>query len=207
VNAQLHRKFGGGRLVVATHNPGKLREIAELLRPFNVEAISAGTLGLPEPEETGATFTENAELKALAAAKASGFPALADDSGICIDALGGAPGIYSARWAGENKDFKSAMTHVKSELDTRSVPEARWTAHFISVLTLSWPDGHAESFEGRVDGHLTFPPRGAKGFGYDPIFVPNGHTETYGELEPEYKHTTSHRARAFAKLIAACFDG
>lgn len=193
--------------MVATHNPGKLREIAELLRPFDVEAISAGTLGLPEPEETGSTFTENAELKALAAAKASGSPALADDSGICIDALGGAPGIYSARWAGENKDFKSAMTRVKSELDTRSVPEARWTAHFISALTLSWPDGHAESFEGRVDGHLTFPPRGAKGFGYDPIFVPSGHTETYGELEPEYKHTTSHRARAFAKLIAACFDG
>ncbi|MFZ1990540.1 MAG: RdgB/HAM1 family non-canonical purine NTP pyrophosphatase [Alphaproteobacteria bacterium] len=201
-----HRRLKDGRLVVATHNPGKLREIAELLRPFDVETVSVGALGLPEPEETGSTFAENAELKALAAARASGFPALADDSGICIDALDGAPGIYSARWAGENKDFASAMARVKAELDARRVPQDKWTAHFISALTLAWPDGHVESFEGRVDGHLTFPPRGGKGFGYDPIFVPEGHTETYGELEPEYKHTMSHRALAFAKLIAACFD-
>lgn len=201
-----HRRFAGGRLVVATHNPGKLREIAELLQPFDAEAVSAGALGLPEPEETGETFKENAELKALAAAQASGFPALADDSGICIDALDGAPGIYSARWAGDNKDFAAAMARVKSELDARGVPETKWAAHFISVLTLAWPDGHTESFEGRVDGHLTFPPRGTKGFGYDPIFVPAGHTQTYGELEPAYKHTMSHRALAFAKLIAACFE-
>ena len=207
MNKPAHRHFSGGRLVVATHNPGKLREIAELLKRFDVEAVSAGALGLAEPEETGSTFAENAELKARAAATASGLPALADDSGICIDALEGAPGIYSARWAGENKDFASAMARVKAELDARRVPPQQWTAHFISVLTLAWPDGHAESFEGRVDGHLTFPPRGLKGFGYDPIFVPEGHSETYGELDPEYKHRMSHRARAFAKLIKACFDG
>ena len=192
--------------MVATHNPGKLREITELLKPLGAEVLSAATLELPEPEETGTTFRENAELKARAAAKASGFPALADDSGICIDALDGAPGIYSARWAGENKDFADAMARVNSELNSRHVPAEKWTAHFISVLSLAWPDGHVESFEGRVDGHLTFPPRGLKGFGYDPIFVPNGHEETFGELEPDYKHTMSHRARAFSKLIAACFD-
>jgi len=206
VSVEKHRRLKDGRLVVATHNPGKLREIADLLRPFDVETVSVGALGLGEPEETGSTFTENAELKALAAARAFGLPALADDSGICIDALDGAPGIYSARWAGENKDFKSAMTRVKAELEARDVPQDEWTAHFISVLTLAWPDGHVESFEGRADGHLTFPPRGNKGFGYDPIFVPNDHAETYGELEPEYKHTMSHRALAFRKLIAACFD-
>lgn len=206
MSGQEHRRFESKRLVVATHNPGKLREIAALLQPFDVETISAGALGLPEPEETGSTFTENAELKARGAAVASGFPALADDSGICIDALGGAPGIYSARWAGENKDFASAMARVKSELDALGVPAEKQPAHFISVLTLAWPDGHFETFEGRVDGHLTFPPRGLKGFGYDPIFVPEGHDQTFGELEPEYKHGMSHRARAFAQLIAACFD-
>jgi XTP/dITP diphosphohydrolase len=206
MSARAHRRFDGRRLVVATHNPGKLREIAALLRPFDVETVSVAALGLPEPEETGSTFVANAELKARTAATASGFPALADDSGICIDALGGAPGIYSARWAGDGKDFASAMARVKSELDALNVPNEKRTAHFISVLTLAWPDGHVESFEGRVDGHLTFPPRGLKGFGYDPIFVPEGHTETYGELEPDYKHGMSHRALAFAKLIAACFD-
>jgi XTP/dITP diphosphohydrolase len=206
MTTRAYRRFDGGRLVVATHNPGKLREIAALLKPFNVETVSAGALGLPEPEETGSTFIENAELKAQAAALASGLPALADDSGICIDALGGAPGIYSARWAGEGKDFASAMVRVKTELDALRVPDAKRTAHFISALTLAWPDGHMESFAGRVDGHLTFPPRGLNGFGYDPIFVPEGHTKTYGELSSDYKHTMSHRALAFAKLIAACFD-
>jgi len=202
-----HRHFEGTRLVVASHNPGKAREINALLRPFGIEVVSATTLGLAEPEETGSSFAENAELKARAAARGSGQPALADDSGICIDALSGAPGIYSARWAGEAKDFTAAMARVKNELDTLGVAENKRTAHFVSVLTLAWPDGHVETFEGHIDGHLEFPPRGDKGFGYDPIFVPKDHVLTFGELEPAYKHTISHRARAFAKLIAACFDG
>jgi XTP/dITP diphosphohydrolase len=200
------RKFTGDKLVVASHNPGKVREINDLLRPLGVAAISAATLGLPEPDETGTTFKANAELKALAAARASNLPALADDSGLCVDALGGAPGIYSARWSGAGKSFAGAMARVARELSEIGAAEPR-TAHFICVLTLAWPDGHLESFEGRIDGRLTFPPRGGNGFGYDPIFLPQGHDKTFGELEPGYKHTMSHRARAFAKLVAACFDG
>ena len=206
MGAGAHRRFTGDRLVVASHNAGKVREIKDLLRPFNIEAISAGTLGLAEPEETGTTFRANAELKARAAASASGLPALADDSGLCVDALDGAPGVYSARWAGADKTFAGAMARVERELAERGAPEPR-SAHFVSALTLAWPDGHLETFEGRVDGHLSFPPRGTKGFGYDPIFVPQGHKLTFGELEPCCKHTMSHRACAFAQLIAACFDG
>jgi XTP/dITP diphosphohydrolase len=182
-----------------------LREIAELLAPFRIETISAAALGLPEPEETGDTFEANAELKARAAAGASGLPAIADDSGLCVDALGGAPGIHSARRAGPTKDFRAAMARVEREL--AAVPLAERTAHFICALSLAWPDGHAETFLGRVDGQLVFPPRGKKGFGYDPIFIAVGEHQAFGEMDPAKKHAMSHRARAFAKLIAACFDG
>lgn len=195
------RRLAGGKLVVASHNKGKLREIADLLRPFGLEAISASQLGLPEPEETGRTFAENAELKAHASASASGLPALSDDSGLCVDALSGAPGIYSARWAGETRDFMLAMRRIHQELGA-AMEGAR--AHFICVLTLAWPDGHHESFEGRVDGRLAWPPRGDKGFGYDPIFMPDDEAITFGEMDPEKKHQMSHRARAFAQLLKAC---
>jgi XTP/dITP diphosphohydrolase len=199
-----------GRLVVATHNPGKLREIRELVRPFGVEAISAAELGLDEPEETGATFRDNAALKAKAAARASGIVALADDSGLCVEALGGAPGVYSARWAGADKDFGAAMARVERELRALAAP-APWRAHFVSVLALAWRDGGLETFEGRVDGTLVFPPRGTAGFGYDPIFRPDGHDRTFGEMSAEEKHgipadgslALSHRARAFQKLAHA----
>lgn len=198
------RKFDGGKLVVASHNPGKVREIAALLAPFAIEVVSAGDLGLAEPDETGATFIANAELKALAAAKASGLVALADDSGLAVDALGGAPGIYSARWAGPAKDFSLAMEKVHSELQAKKAGDAK--AHFACALSLAWPDGHVESFEGQVRGKLVWPPRGTAGFGYDPIFEPSGYDITFGEMDPAEKHRISHRAAAFRKLIEACFE-
>ena len=194
------RRFSGGRLVIASHNPGKIVEIRELLAPYDVEAVGAAELGLIEPEETGATFEENAELKARLAAEASGLPALADDSGVVVPALGGAPGIYSARWAGPGKDFRVAMERVHRELCDKDRG-----AHFVAVLALAWPDGQMETFRGEVHGRLTWPPRGERGFGYDPIFVPDGYDETFGELDPAHKHRISHRARAFEKLVAACF--
>ena len=194
------RRLGKGRLVIASHNAGKLREIAELVAPFGVDAVSAGDLGLPEPEETGTTFQANAELKALAAAEGAGLPALADDSGLVVPALDGAPGIHSARWAGPERDFARAMAQVQEDLGES---EDR-SAHFVCALTLAWPDGHRESFQGRVDGTLVWPPRGGRGFGYDPIFLPEGESLTFGEMEPARKHAMSHRARAFAGLVAAC---
>jgi non-canonical purine NTP pyrophosphatase (RdgB/HAM1 family) len=196
------RRCEGGRLVVASHNPGKVREIGDLLRPCGFETLSVSDLGLPEPEETGATFLANAELKARAAALASSLPALADDSGLVVPALGGAPGIYSARWAGPGKDFRMAMERVQRELGG----SADRRAYFICALALAWPDGHVESFEGRVDGTLVWPPRGTRGFGYDPMFLPEGGDLTFGEMEPQAKHKISHRARAFAQLTLACFD-
>jgi len=192
-------------LVVASHNEGKVREIRDLLTPFGLELSSAGELFLPEPEETGETFQANAELKALAAAKASGHPALADDSGLCVTALNGQPGIYSARWAGPQKDFDFAMEKIRLGLIEEGTLDTR--AYFICGLALAWPDGHVEYFEGRVDGELTWPPRGEKGFGYDPMFVPNGYEETFGEMDPEKKHAMSHRADAFRQLVDACFKG
>jgi XTP/dITP diphosphohydrolase len=199
-----------GRLVAATHNPGKLREIRELVKPYGLEVVSAAELNLDEPAETGATFSDNAALKAEAAARASGIVALADDSGLCVEALGGAPGIYSARWAGGGKDFGAAMARVERELKARAAPPP-WRASFVSVLALAWPDGALETFEGRVDGTLAFPPRGTAGFGYDPIFRPDGHDSTFGEMSAEEKHgipvdgslALSHRARAFQKLARA----
>ena len=195
------RHFAGGKLVVASHNAGKVREIRELLAPFAVDVVSAGDLNLPEPEETGTTFIANAELKALAAARAANIPALADDSGLSIDALDGAPGIYSARWAGPEKDFGVAMTRIEREMDGKNDRKAR----FICALSLAWPDGHCDSFEGKVTGVLTFPPSGTKGFGYDPIFIADEHTVTFAEMEPAAKHAISHRADAFRQLVAACF--
>jgi XTP/dITP diphosphohydrolase len=195
------RRCEGGRLVVASHNPGKVREIGDLLRPFGFQAIAAAELGLPEPEETGSSFAENAALKARAAALAARLPALADDSGLVVPALEGAPGIYSARWAGPRKDFAIAMERVQDELGAS--PDRR--AHFVCALALGWPDGHVEVFEGRVDGTLVWPPRGSRGFGYDPMFLPEGGVQTFGEMDPAAKHRISHRARAFAKLMAACF--
>lgn len=193
------RRLDGRRLVIASHNAGKVREIAELLEPFGMEGVAASSLGLPEPEETGTTFLANAELKARAA-NAAGLPALADDSGLAVAALGGAPGIYSARWAGPDRDFAHAMVKVHDRLGDRPRDAA-----FIAALALAWPDGHVECFEGRVEGRLVWPPRGERGFGYDPIFVPDGHGETFGEMDAEAKSRISHRARAFAKLAAACF--
>jgi XTP/dITP diphosphohydrolase len=195
------RRFGGGRLVIASHNQGKVREIGDLLAPFGAEVVSAATLGLPEPEETGSTFVANAELKARAAAIASGLPALADDSGLEVATLGGAPGIFSARWAGPDKDFAAAMARIQAELGDTGDRSAR----FVCVLSLGWPDGRCDSFEGLVDGNIVWPPRGDKGFGYDPIFVPTGGTQTFAEIEPAAKHAISHRADAFRKLVAACF--
>jgi XTP/dITP diphosphohydrolase len=195
------RRFAGDRLVVATHNPGKLAEIGELLQPFGVSIVGAGALALSEPEETGTTFEANAELKALAAATASGLPALADDSGVVVPALDGAPGLYSARWAGPDKNFARAMALVEERLQDKSDRRAA----FVAVLALAWPDGHVESFRGEVHGMLIWPPRGERGFGYDPIFVPEGGTLTFGEMDPAAKHAISHRAEAFKKLVAACF--
>lgn len=200
------RRFPGGELVVASHNEGKVREIRELLLPFGVVTRSAAELGLPEPEETGTTFVANAELKARAAAMASGKIALADDSGLVVDALGGDPGIYSARWAGPKKDFSLAMQKVEEALQKAGVatPVQR-TAHFVAVLSLCWPDGHCESFEGKFFGAVVWPPRGLNGFGYDPMFLPSGHALTCGEMEPAAKHAISHRAVAFRQLVATCF--
>ena len=198
------------RLVVATHNAGKLSEIGELLRPFGLATVGAAALGLEEPEETGSTFRDNAMLKARAAASASGLIALADDSGLCVEALDGAPGVYSARWAGPTKDFGAAMARVERELEARGAPPP-WRATFVSVLALAWPDGAVETFEGQVHGVLVFPPRGTAGFGYDPIFRPDGHDRTFGEMSAEEKHgiptdgslALSHRARAFQKFARA----
>ena len=206
-----HRQITG-RLVIATHNPGKLVEMRDLLSVYGVEAVSAGELGLPEPEETGATFAANARIKAVAAAKASELPAFADDSGLAVDALDGAPGIHSARWAGPDKDFRRAMNDVQTKLIERGAkaPERR-RAHFVAALCVAWPDGHVEEFDARVNGTVVWPPRGDKGFGYDPLFLPDGHTRTFGEMSAEEKHSLpprgqglSHRARAFLKLAEAC---
>ncbi|GJE48344.1 dITP/XTP pyrophosphatase [Methylobacterium tardum] len=198
-----------GKVAIATHNAGKLAEMRELLAPFGIEAVSAGELGLPEPEETGTMFAENAAIKAKAAADATGLPAFADDSGLCVDALDGAPGIFSARWAGPTKDFTGAMARIFAELDRRGAAERR--AHFVSALVLAWPDGHTELFEGRVFGELVAA-RGSAGFGYDPIFRPDGHERTFGEMTADEKHGVdwqkgaglSHRARAFIDLSRAC---
>lgn len=200
------RSLRDQKLVVASHNPGKVKEINELLGPYGVEAISAGSLGLPEPEETGTTFEANAVLKSQAAARASGMISLADDSGICVEALKGDPGIYSARWAGPAKDFALAMRNVEEKLQAQgaTAPGQR-RAHFVSVLSVAWPDGHVENFEGQVHGTLIWPPRGKRGFGYDPMFLPEGRDMTFGEMDPDAKHEISHRAVAFRKLVDALF--
>ena len=209
--AAAHRAITG-RLVIATHNPGKLAEMRDLLAPYLVEAVSAGELGLPEPEETGRSFRDNARIKARAAAQATGMPAFADDSGLAVDALAGAPGIHSARWAGPNKDFRFAMNEVQTRLMKCGAksPEQR-RAHFVSALCVAWPDGHMEEFEARVHGIVVWPPRGTKGFGYDPLFRPDGHDRTFGEMSSDEKHSLpprgfglSHRAQAFLKLAEAC---
>ncbi|MGD0640382.1 MAG: non-canonical purine NTP pyrophosphatase [Roseiarcus sp.] len=205
-----HRRLVG-RLVAATHNKGKFAEIHDLLAPYGVDVVGAGDLGLDEPEETGDSFTANAVLKARAGMRGAALPALADDSGLCVAALDDAPGIHSARWAGDGRDFSAAMARIESELKARGAP-APWRAHFVSVLALAWPDDHVEVFEGRVDGKLVFPPRGTAGFGYDPIFVPDGHARSFGEMSAPEKHgvpsdgslALSHRARAFQKLARAC---
>jgi XTP/dITP diphosphohydrolase len=209
----MHRRITG-KLVIATHNPGKLAEMKELLAPYGIEAVSAGELGLLEPEETGSDFRSNAAIKAIAAARATKLPAFADDSGIVVDALDGAPGIYSARWAGPNKDFAAAMAQIERLLQERgaTTPDRR-RAHFVSALCVAWPDDHREEVEARVDGTLVWPPRGTAGFGYDPMFLPDGHARTFGEMESIEKHGLpplglglSHRARAFVKLAEICLE-
>jgi XTP/dITP diphosphohydrolase len=197
------------KVVIATHNPGKLTELRDLLTPHGVEAVSAGELGLPEPTETGSTFAENARIKARAATEATGLPAFADDSGLCVDALGGEPGFYSARWAGPEKNFDAAMQTIEDKLSALKTSNRR--ASFVAALCLAWPDGHTEDFEGRVEGTLVWPPRGTLGFGYDPIFLPNGFERTFGEMSADEKHGLpprgkglSHRARAFVQLADAC---
>lgn len=197
------RKVREKKLVVASHNEGKVREIRELLEPFGIETVSAGELGLDEPEETGTSFQENAELKARAAAYGAGLLALADDSGLAVAALGGAPGIHSARWAGSPRDFGHAMEKVDHELARSDDPDR--SARFVCGLALAWPDGHVEYVEGEIAGTLVWPPRGDKGFGYDPMFVPEGCEETFGEMDPGRKRDMSHRADAFRKLVARCF--
>ena len=209
----MHRKISG-KLVIATHNPGKLAEMRELLAPHGIEAVSAGDLGLGEPEETGKTFHANARIKAVAAAQAARLPAFADDSGIVVDALDGAPGIFSARWAGSGKDFDAAMSRIERLLQERGAKEAaQRSAHFVSALCVAWPDGHLEEVEARADGTLVWPPRGTAGFGYDPMFLPDGHTRSFGEMTSIEKHGLpplglglSHRARAFVKLAEICLD-
>lgn len=196
---KLHR---GQKLVLASHNKGKLREIEALLRPHGVEVVSAVDLGLPEAEEDAPDFAGNAKIKALAAATVSGLPALSDDSGFCVAALGGAPGVHSARWAGPSKDFSAAMTLVNDRIGDN--PDRR--AWFIAALCLAWPDGHTETFLGRIDGAVVWPPRGDKGFGYDPMFVPSSGQKTFGEIDPDEKHAISHRARSFAQVLVSCFD-
>jgi XTP/dITP diphosphohydrolase len=208
------RSLSSGQVVIATHNPGKLTEMRELLAPYGIAAISAGELGLAEPDENGMTFTENACIKAVAAARAAGLPALADDSGLVVEALDGAPGIHSARWAGSDRNFHCAMKAIEQQLRARgaTTPERRH-AHFVSALCLAWPNGHTEQFEARVGGALVWPPRGDHGFGYDPIFLPDGQQRTFGEMSSEEKHGLpprgqglSHRARAFIKLAEACLE-
>jgi XTP/dITP diphosphohydrolase len=205
------RKLLPGKLVIASHNQGKVREISALLAPYGIEPISAGELNLPEPEETGTTFAENALLKAQASAQGSGLPALADDSGLCVAALGGAPGVYTADWAerqsyegGPGRDWYMAMGKVEGKLAELG-PDIDRSAYFACTLALAWPDGHTEVFEGRVQGALTWPPRGVLGFGYDPVFVPTGQNQTFAEIDPKEKHAISHRADAFAKMVAAVF--
>ncbi len=203
-------KLSPGRLVIASHNPGKVREIDVLLRPYGIEPVSAASLGLPEPEETGTTFAANALLKAVSSCDLSGLPALADDSGLCVDALGGAPGVYTANWAETGghgqagRDWMFAMETVEQKLAALG-PKVSRKAHFVCTLALVWPDGSDAIFEGRADGTLVWPPRGNRGFGYDPMFVPDGFTETFGEMDPAAKHRMSHRADAFAKLVSAIF--
>jgi XTP/dITP diphosphohydrolase len=208
-----HRRIAG-RLVIATHNPGKLKEMRELLAPYQIEPISAAQMGFPEPDETGTTFSANARIKAEAAAQASRTPAFADDSGLAVDALGGEPGVYSARWAGPDRNFGRAMETIEEKFRALGAmaPERR-RAHFVSALCVAWPDGHVEEFEGRIDGTLVWPPRGDKGFGYDPMFLPDGYTLTFGEMTGEEKHGLpprgkglSHRARAFLQLAEACLE-
>jgi XTP/dITP diphosphohydrolase len=203
----LARRFTERRLVLASHNPGKLAELQALLAPHGVAITSSRELGLPEPAETGRTFTDNARLKAHAAARASGLPALADDSGLEVRGLGGAPGVQSARWAGPERDFAEGMAQVRDELSVRfgGFARADRRAAFVAVLCLAWPDGHEELAEGRVEGELVDPPRGSRGFGYDPMFVPEGHSQTFGEMTPADKHQLSHRARALRRLAAMCF--
>lgn len=209
----MHRRITG-KLVIATHNPGKLAEMKELLAPYGIEAVSAGELALPEPEETGNDFRSNAAIKAIAAAQAAKLPSFADDSGIVVDALDGAPGIYSARWAGPNKDFAAAMAQIERLLQERgATTPAKRKAHFVSALCVAWPDDHLEEVEARVDGTLVWPPRGTAGFGYDPMFLPDGHNRTFGEMESIEKHGLpplglglSHRARAFVKLAEICLE-
>jgi XTP/dITP diphosphohydrolase len=208
-----HRRISG-RLVIATHNPGKLVEMRELLALYGVAAVSAGDLGLPEPEETGTTFRANARIKAQAAAQGANMPAFADDSGLAVDALDGEPGIYSARWAGPSKDFAGAMARIDTLLRERgATAPAQRKAHFVSALCVAWPDGHVEELEAKVDGTLVWPPRGTKGFGYDPMFLPDGFAQTFGEMTSDDKHGLppkgrglSHRARAFLKLAEACLE-
>lgn len=209
----MHRRITG-KLVIATHNPGKLAEMKELLAPYGIEAVSAGELGIAEPEETGNDFRSNAAIKAIAAAQATQLPSFADDSGIVVDALDGAPGIFSARWAGPTKDFTAAMAQIERLLQERgaTTPDKR-KAHFVSALCVAWPNDHLEQVEARVDGTLVWPPRGTAGFGYDPMFLPDGHGRTFGEMESIEKHGLpplglglSHRARAFVKLAEICLE-
>jgi XTP/dITP diphosphohydrolase len=199
-----HRKLEPGKLVVASHNAGKVREITALLAPYGIEPVSAASLDIPEPVETGTSFAANAELKARFSADLSGMVALADDSGLCVDALNGDPGVYTADWAETptGRDWHLAMQKVEDALQAKG-PDAGRDAHFVCVLALCWPDGHVETFEGRAEGSLTWPPRGTIGFGYDPVFVPHGSAQTFAELPAEEKHRISHRADAFAKLVAA----
>jgi len=209
----MHRRITG-RLVIATHNPGKLAEMRELLAPYGIDAVSAGELSLAEPEETGDSFAANARIKADAAARAANLPAFADDSGLAVAALGGQPGIHSARWAGDTKDFAGAMARIERLLQERgAITPAQRAAHFVSALCVAWPDGHREEVEARVDGQLVWPPRGTAGFGYDPAFLPDGHERTFGEMSSEEKHGLpprgqglSHRARAFVKLAEICLE-
>ncbi len=207
-----HRKLSPGKLIIASHNQGKVREIRALLAPFGIEPVSAGELNLPEPEETGTTFAENALLKARASAKSSNCVALSDDSGLCVTALNGAPGVYTADWAeadtyegGPGRDWYMAMGKVEGKLAELG-PDTDRSAYFVCTLALAWPDGHSEIFEGRVQGNLVWPPRGTLGFGYDPVFQPVGFEQTFAELDPQQKHDMSHRADAFDKLVKACFD-
>lgn len=207
------RRLGSETLVIATHNAGKLKEIGALLAPYGLQCISAGSLGLPEPAETGTTFVENALIKARASAEASGLPALADDSGLCVAALGGRPGVYTADWAERQwfegpagRDWYMAMGKVEGLLAEQG-PDVDRSGYFACVLAIAWPDGESAVYEGRVDGTLTWPPRGQLGFGYDPVFVPLGASQTFAEIDPDDKHRISHRADAFAKLVAEQFGG